>query len=316
MTDTADVTAQPVSAAELGVRLFTTPPPGFDPQHASDRELLVYGFPTRPDPTTHPELAQRWARWVDRRGRRIQPEFVRNVGVVNGPRQYRAARDNGMDNATTPNWSGSVVYDTIGSTITWVSGEWTVPDPDDPHGGLPDYYSSTWVGIDGDGSPDVLQAGTASRSLNGDKVVYAWWEWYPDDEVALSSFPASAGDTMSCLICADSDTSATIYLTNYNADAHTVFGITAPSGTTLQGNCAEWIVETPMINKKPTTLPDYGTCYFDSALAGSHLDLLLDAFTGTPITMTNSAGTALSVPTLEKAQLVKVTYQDIQEVVE
>jgi hypothetical protein len=38
---------------------------------------------------------------------------------------------------------------------------------------------------------------------------------------------------------------------------------------------------------------------------------LLDGFTGTPITLVNSSSTPLSVPTLEKAQLVKLTYRDV-----
>jgi hypothetical protein len=308
MTGTMEVKPQPVSAAELGVRLFKAPPDGFDPHQADDRELLLYGFPARPDAKTHPELAEQWARRVAGRGRRIEPQFVRNVGKVHGPRR----RGQGHDNATSTNWSGSVVFNTAGTTIGWVEGEWTVPDPDDPHGGKSSYYSSAWVGIDGDGSPDVLQAGTESSLINGTKSVYAWWEWYPNYEIAISNFPVSPGDTMYCLICANSNnTSATIYLTNDNTDQHTSFNITAPSGTTLHGNCAEWIVETPSVGGSPTTLPDYGTCYFDTAVAGERNGTLLDGFTGTPITLVNSASTPLSVPTLEKAQLVKLTYRDV-----
>ena len=42
MTGTMEVKAQPVSAAELGVRLFKAPPEGFDPQQANERELLPH----------------------------------------------------------------------------------------------------------------------------------------------------------------------------------------------------------------------------------------------------------------------------------
>lgn|GEM_PF-839857 len=43
-------------------RTFKLPPPGFDAREASERELLLYGAPRRPNPATHPALAARWNR--------------------------------------------------------------------------------------------------------------------------------------------------------------------------------------------------------------------------------------------------------------
>lgn len=310
MTETlkpGEIRAERVSAKDLGVRLFQQPPPTFNPITADPRELLVYGFPARPDARTHPHLRAQWERRVTRRYTRVEPEFVRNVGKVHGPVQRPA----GIANATSTNWSGSVVFASAGTMCSWIEGEWTVPDPTDPNGGKSSYYSSAWVGIDGDGSPDVLQAGTESSLVNGSSSVYAWWEWYPDYEVAISNFPVRAGDTIYCLICATSATTAGIYLTNDNTDQHVSFSVTAPNGTALVGNCAEWIVETPSVGGNPTTLPDYGVVYFDDALAGERNGGSLDGFGGTPITLVNSASTPLSVPTLEKSQLVKLTYRDV-----
>src|SRR2546429_5930298 len=136
-----------------------------------------------------------------------------------------------------------------------MEGVGMVPLPADPKGGKSSFHASAWIGIDGWGSPDVLQAGTESSLVNGSKKVYAWWEWYPDFEIAISNFPVSAGDTIYCLICATSATQASIYLTNDSTDQSTSFNITAPSGTSLVGNCAEWIVETPNVGGNPTTLP-------------------------------------------------------------
>ena len=302
-----EIRAERLTPKELGVRLFKQPPASFDPITADPRELLTYGYPARPDARTHPELRAQWERRVSHNYTRIQPEFVRNVGKVHGP----ARRANGAANATSTNWSGSVVFAPGGTTCGWIQGEWTVPDPSDPSGGQSSYYSSAWVGIDGDGSGDVLQAGTESSLVGGSRSVYAWWEWYPDYEVAISNFPVRSGDTIYCLICATSTTTASIYLTNDNTDQHVSFNITAPSGTTLAGNCAEWIVETPSVGGQPTTLPDYGVVYFDDALAGLKNGGSLDGFSGTPITLVNGANTPLSVPTLEKAQLVKLTYRDV-----
>jgi hypothetical protein len=81
---------------------------------------------------------------------------------------------------------------------------------------------------------------------------------------------------MYCLICVNSTTSATVYFTNQSTNVGTSFTITAPSGTTLAGNCAEWIVE------RPTA--------------------------ATTVTMTGGGGASLSVPTIENSHLMKVTW--------
>ena len=56
-------------------RTFTIPPPGFDVRHASERELLAYGLPRRPDPVTHPALAAHWDRVAARQREFIRPEL-------------------------------------------------------------------------------------------------------------------------------------------------------------------------------------------------------------------------------------------------
>jgi hypothetical protein len=53
---------------------------------------------------------------------------------------------------------------------------------------------------------------------------------------------------MYCLICSQSPTTPTIFLGNETTGAMTSFNITAPSGTSLVGNCAEWIVGSPKVN--------------------------------------------------------------------
>jgi Peptidase A4 family len=303
---------------ELGVRLFAKPPEGFDPLTADQRQLLAYGYPPRPDQSKDPKLHAQWRRRVSRRYTRIEPVFVRNTGKVHGPvrgvtvPEGAAAAEAGAApaNATSSNWSGSVVVAASGDKFSWVEGEWTVPDPSDPKGGRSAYYSSAWIGIDGWGSGDVLQAGTESSLVNGSKKVYAWWEWYPDFEIAISNFPVSSGDTIYCLICATGANTATIYLTNDNTDQSTSFNITAPSGTTLRGNSAEWIVETPSVGGNPTVLPDYGVVYFDDGIAYQPTGLTY-ADTGTPVTLVDGGGKALSAPTLEKSGLIKLTYNDV-----
>jgi Peptidase A4 family len=56
-------------------RAFTLPPPGFDVRQATERELLAYGLPRPPNPTSHPVLAARWARIAARHHEFIRPEL-------------------------------------------------------------------------------------------------------------------------------------------------------------------------------------------------------------------------------------------------
>ena len=82
------------------------------------------------------------------------------------------------------NWAG---YVASGSNITSVTGTWTVPDA----GALPPGVSSTWVGIGGFSSSDLIQAGTQQISSPLDQVFAggayaAWYELLPANPVYLT----------------------------------------------------------------------------------------------------------------------------------
>ena len=127
--------AVPTPREDLGVRLFSAPPADFDPLGADDRALVAFGYPPKPDQHKEPKLYAQWRRRVSRRSTRIEPVFVRQPGKVHGPMRgpsaepeaLAAAREERAD-ATSTNWSGSVVFASSGDTIGWVEGEWTVPD--------------------------------------------------------------------------------------------------------------------------------------------------------------------------------------------
>ena len=176
------------------------------------------------------------------------------------------------------------------------------------------YYSSAWIGIDGHGgTQDILQCGTEHEvvCVNGNtkRQVYAWMQWSPGPEVEITNFPVYSGDSMYCLVCVDSNTDAYIYLTNLNTSNYTSFGITAPSGTTLRGNSAEWILEAPYINGAQSNLANYGEIFFDEAIAGNALHQLIQAGSGTAIYMTDGSGNNLSVANIKAQQLIKLTFQ-------
>ena len=301
------------------VRTYEPAPEGFDPRRATDRQLLRHGLPRRPDARTEAIWRARWDKAFARAVKWIVPEFRDMPGRSHGPMRPSGRRKGvapaaaGAVNATSGNWSGAVDFSARGRPYRWVAGQWTVPNPHAPGSGA--FYASEWVGIDGWNSPDVLQAGTETQITQvlwfDITNVYTWWEWFPAGEVAITNLGVSPGDVMYCLICVNSTTSATVYFTNQSTNVGTSFTITAPSGTTLAGNCAEWIVERPTVGGSTASLTDYDVEYFDECQAGwvgggsIGLD---DLSAATSVTMTGGGGASLSVPTIENSHLMKVTW--------
>lgn len=301
------------------IRTYELPPADFNPMTASARLLLRHGFPTPPDAKTAPELRKLWDKAFSRPRTWITPEFREVKGKTHGPAlrpggraRARVSALRKIANATSSNWSGSVAFPPTNRKFGWIEGQWTVPNPHTPTIGS--YYASEWVGIDGWGSGDVLQAGTETEIVDigifSATQVYAWWEWFPAGEVAITNLHVSPGDVMYCLICVNSTTTATVYISNQSSLVTTSFSITAPKGTSLVGNSAEWIVERPTVNGSLASLTDYKVVYFDegiSGLSGAPFGIVTLG-SGATVTMTGNNNASLSVPTLETGQLMKVDW--------
>jgi hypothetical protein len=309
----------PESLTRLGfqVRALGPLPEGFNPLTASDRQLVAHRIPRRPDAETEPHLRALWDRTVGRTQLLIVPEFEHHENIQHGPARTGAGRmvaarrtETRISNATSSNWSGAATFSPAGKPYRFVGGQWTVPSPNATSDGV--FYASEWVGIDGWGSSDVLQAGTETQITKvlfiTIRNVYTWWEWFPSGEVAISNLPVSAGDVMYCLICADSTSHATMYFSNQSQGVGTQFEVTAPRGTNLSGNVAEWIVERPTVNGSVASLTDYAACYFDECLAGGSGNV--NNLSGASlITMTGGGGATLSEPAQENARVVKLNWR-------
>jgi hypothetical protein len=168
-------------------------------------------------------------------------------------------------------------------------------------------YSSAWLGIDGDGSSDVMQAGTETDS---DGTCYAWFEWFPNFSIAISNFPVSPGDVISLVLCATNPTTAWMSIGNLTSKTYTNFAFSAPARTMLVGNCAEAIVERPTVNNVLAQLPRYGEVFFDDTNAYSANGLTCPIGLGTSISMVADDGvTVISAPTFEAdTDAFKVAY--------
>jgi hypothetical protein len=167
---------------------------------------------------------------------------------------------------TTPtvestNWSGAVITAPSGESFSIVSAEWVVPTlAQVPIKGVTTSDVAEWVGIDGYQSNDVCQAGVIETvQTSGGKTTIscsAFAEWYPAyaDIIPTSSFKVNPGDTIKVTVetSGAGATQATFIfqdLSNHNnADNTYKITLTAPTGTHLQGNSAEFVVETPELS--------------------------------------------------------------------
>lgn len=306
----------------LGVRSFKPPPESFDPVNASDRELLVYGYPGRPLSQRHPELYEHWKRLVSRPMSIIDPQFT----VMPGRRLSRGRAL--ADSPDTAPVGGQVpmagcFQGAGGPSLMFVSGQWTVPDVVVPDSSQDLYACMTWLGN------LVLRVGTWQEiSVGAGRSTFAfYWCAYSDDQVVteIRQVPVSPGDVMYGVICIYSAVEAGIYLANLTTGVYARFSIDvagldnvtgAPPGPAdLSDGSALWILEVPQFGPSESLddaggglLPRYGDVYFDNCIAEFDGDLLLYSGTGFFIPMLDVNNQEISIAQAETDQLFKIQY--------
>jgi hypothetical protein len=256
-----------------GVRTFPAPPAGFNALAASDETLASFGFPPRPDQQANPDAYAKWARTVS--AAKIHwaglltphPEFKNGLmrPVSNG--SAAATSSSGTTQFGSFNWSGIVNTNALqkwssNASFGSVSGLFTVPIAQQAFSNLgvgpgnicdSDFnIESTWVGIDGALSGDVLQGGSLSfvtcspstdRSRSG---YFAWIEWFPSYPT-LEVFPVNPGDDMSVTTfdTTGNCTPGFVFVEDFTQQVFGTFQLTWQTGPCLVGNSAEFIVERP-----------------------------------------------------------------------
>ncbi len=250
----------------------------------SDEEVIAQGYPPRPNAAESPEA---YAKWLDRASRPmtiVPAHAVEHSDISHLPRTAIAGPN------TSGNWSGFVAQSSNGS-YRLVSGEWTVPSvlgevkivdegrfPTVVTG--PPTYSALWVGLDGNNSLDLVQAGTEQNAqslpLFGTATsYYAWTEicyiasgCQPMKEV----FSVSPVDGMDVSVYVG-DSAGNVNPTGdyawfevyaYSATGAQGMRFSTYLGTSFgfTGNSAEWIMERPYITALGGNpeLADYNTC--------------------------------------------------------
>ncbi len=286
---------------EGGLEIVTFgPPKDFDPLTAAAGDLEKNGFPSFPDSAHHRERFKRVFGQLKNKFHYIQPTMRVNKEKVHGPRAKRPT--DGTETST--NWSGAVVYAPAGQSFSWVQGDWIVPNVDAPTENEW-YYCASWIGIDGDGSGDVFQAGVECDVYRSGSTItrniYPWWEWYPTPEVQITNLPMNPGDMVTMLLCSAQgagSTKGTVFFTNRTTGASTSVALTAPGTTKLVGNSAEWIVEAPTVGGAQSALADYGEVFFSVCEAVTNKSTTVNGGTGNNINLGSVSQGNLITPTI------------------
>jgi hypothetical protein len=303
-----------------GASTPSAPSAGFDPMTADDAALAQYGYPPRPDAETSPAAYARWAKAMRAIRTRIIPQLtmtnIRHRPFMGAPALGPATLAAASGPAYSSNWSGFVSASRLGALraanfLDVVSAEYVVPLVTNATCDRGWDYASQWVGLDGWASNDVLQAGAETdaycSSFHARAAYSVWFEWYPAYETRIANMTITAGDDLFVAVWAVSATKGKIFIENLNQGAMTAVTFTAPPGTTLLGESAEWIVERPEVGGKLATLAKYTADYFSAAAARDLQDQIV-APGAEEIDMTNGVA-IISAPTLIGANAILFDYR-------
>jgi hypothetical protein len=207
-------TAPKINTSVEGVHAFPDLPSGFNLLTASNRELLTYGLPQRPDKDTDAKGLAHWEKAMAAiqsctqhsqqsvastsatskachgTDVRALPYSSRNAQPVAGGGEKPNA--DGTSAVSFYNWSGIANTNTLTkwnakTSFDEVVSIWNVPVANHPFGNIPcsegPWWEVTWNGIDGFSNGDVVQGGSSSYwdggGCGGAISYYGWVEWYP-----------------------------------------------------------------------------------------------------------------------------------------
>jgi len=278
---------------KLDIQVFDVPDVNFDFLKAGKEGYIRYGLPSSESSIAFLKKKSQEASNT--------PRFIEPAFKLKRRRKIRLPElnpDHGPETMTT--WSGAILRPPMADPLSAIHGSWTVPVaglPADAQDGQR-YCASVWIGLDGTGQTnELLQVGCDAivTLLNGvAKHSYSpWFQWYPVQSNPISSIPISPGDVIDCVIelVPGLTSSASVYFSNRTTGAAHTFTASAPQGSSLIGNSAEWIVEA---NGYLGPLARYGTINFMDCTAGTTAGQTLNAASGDPINMVDSAQNVIS----------------------
>ncbi|HUC88320.1 MAG TPA: G1 family glutamic endopeptidase [Candidatus Binatia bacterium] len=191
---------------------------------------------------------------------------------------------------TSSNWSGYMA--TTGS-YTGISGSWNATNA--TGNGRTTSADSTWIGIGGVTSADLIQVGTQNIiSASGQISTAAFYELLPDSSDTITNLTVSPGDSISASLSEISNGQWTIDITdNTDAESYTI----TVSYTSLLSS-AEWIEEDPSYSfRQQIPFDNFQEASFtnSSTIVGGITDSIA-ASNAQQVTMLNRIGQTIAVP--------------------
>jgi hypothetical protein len=232
-----------------------------DAQLLTDQNLIARGYPIRPDAVASPDTYAKWLDLVARPITLLPSHSVSRSDISHHQQDVQAGLEKG------PNWSG---YEAHGKKRTYmaVQGEWNVPQIVFGESGYTT-YSAFWVGLDGDGLSDLVQAGTEQDYVDIWPFSFAsysaWTELLPNQptEQDVSLSPNPGDDIFVSVWIGDSSGFVKqnggygwFYLYD-KTQGQAVQIATSLSGTYFNGEEAEWIMERPTVGGTYAELSGY-----------------------------------------------------------
>jgi hypothetical protein len=255
----------PLAESRLGL---PRPPLQNDPMSYDAGWLLEHGYGRRPDPIAAPDAYRKWADRAAVAGR-VAPS-------VSVPTVFKAGANE--DAFMSNEWAG-VINTAPGSGNHFNDAFGTYQIPLVWLDFTSDSYASTWVGLGGDSSDPLWQAGTTSHAhsvcpsgcwaIQGSQ---AWYEAWPAQTAQFLSLPVYTGLTIQAeaWVCdpsngyADVDPEApNAYLCYCINDTCQAVGTAASLlGSTNVLFSAEAVTEAPLINGVRSLLADFAPITF------------------------------------------------------
>jgi len=241
-----------------------------DARQLSDDDLATLGYPLRPDAEESPDGYAKWLGWVSRPITLIpahsvsRPDISHSRNVPAGTVQTANVEATAKGSA---NWSG---YEAHGAKRSYmaVTGEWNVPPIPVGEAGYVT-YSATWVGLDGDGTKDLVQAGTEQDYIDVSPFSFAsygaWTELLPNQptEQVIGISP-NPGDDMRVEVWIGTGSGAPNQNGGYGSfrvfdvtQSQEIVTYTALGSTHFTGSEAEWIMERPLVSGSYAELSAY-----------------------------------------------------------
>jgi Peptidase A4 family len=188
------------------------------------------------------------------------------------------------------NWSG---YLATNGSFTGVSGSWTATLA--TGSGSTTSADSSWIGIGGVTTSDLIQVGTQNViTANGQVSTSAFYEMLPNGSQPVPGVTVSPGDSMTASISEVSSGQWTISITDKTDGQSDTITVSYASSL----SSAEWIEEDPSFSfRRQIPFDNFHEAFFTGGLTVSNGSAVnIAASTAQPVTMVNNTDQTVAAP--------------------